>query len=174
MPRPKLTAQEVAERKQQRAIHAREMRTYKKTNGICRRCDKPICKDSTVFCEEHLIDNRIRGRNTHRCQKIRARARTNNIDFNIEDHEFDEWLNAQEKQCVYCGIHEKELQCKQDKKQRRLTVDRKNNSIGYCLDNICLACFRCNNSKSNFFSYEEWMTVAKQFIRPRLDEYHAK
>lgn len=53
-----------------------------------------------------------------------------------------------------------------------LSIDRKDNKLGYQLKNISLACLRCNNIKSDFFSEEEWTYVASKFIKPRIMEYH--
>lgn len=81
-------------------------------------------------------------------------------------------MNEKSLFCCYCGIPEELLVSHQDKKKRMLTIDRKDSNRGYCLDNICLACFRCNNSKSDFFTHKEWEIVANQFIKPRFGEYH--
>lgn len=35
-------------------------------------------------------------------------------------------------------------------------LDRKDNSLGYSVDNCVVCCTRCNISKGNRFSYDEW------------------
>jgi hypothetical protein len=59
-----------------------------------------------------------------------------------------------------------------DSKWNSITVDRMDNNRGYEANNMCLACFKCNNMKRAFFSYDEWQYIAKTFIVPRLGEYH--
>ena len=40
-------------------------------------------------------------------------------------------------------------------------LDRKDNSLGYSLENCVVCCPRCNRAKSNHFTYEEWMEIGK-------------
>lgn len=49
----------------------------------------------------------------------------------------------------------------------RLTVDCKDNYDGYELDNMVLACLRCNYIKSDFLSFEEMKEIAKKYVRPK-------
>lgn len=69
-------------------------------------------------------------------------------------------------QCHYCNTpinwsaHTKHK--KQDiKGSRAYKLDRMNNDIGYHLDNCVVCCKRCNEGKSNDFSYEEWFGMTK-------------
>ena len=41
----------------------------------------------------------------------------------------------------------------------RFSIDRKKNGIGYSLDNIVLACSRCNSIKSDYFTEEEMLKI---------------
>ena len=52
-----------------------------------------------------------------------------------------------------------------------MTIDRKDNSIGYLLENCVSCCFVCNRTKSNFFSAEEMKAIGEKFIRPKWDSY---
>jgi hypothetical protein len=38
-------------------------------------------------------------------------------------------------------------------------LDRKNNDLGYTLDNCIVCCRRCNMAKNNLFTYEEWVQI---------------
>lgn len=40
-------------------------------------------------------------------------------------------------------------------------IDRKDNTLGYTKDNCVVCCPRCNRSKSNSFSYKEWVEIGK-------------
>lgn len=165
--------------KAKRNNRRKEERKRRKELGLCRWCKEPVCKNSTVFCELHLEKNRKSSSNRAKTNKesqkyyrIKSRAKANKIDFEIDLVEFEKWHNDQPKVCRYCQIEECVLNDHPDKKQKNLTIDRKDSEIGYQIDNLCLACFRCNNAKSNFFTFEEWSHIAESFIRPRLDEYH--
>jgi len=86
-------------------------------------------------------------------------AKQRNIDFLITKEEFINWYNNQKQECYYCGRSLEEL--KQDNlgHDNRLSIDRKDNSKGYTLDNIVLACFRCNFTKSNYFTEQEMLKI---------------
>lgn len=45
--------------------------------------------------------------------------------------------------------------------KNRLTIDRKNNNGNYCIDNIVLACYRCNTIKGDFFTEQEMLKIGK-------------
>jgi hypothetical protein len=51
--------------------------------------------------------------------------------------------------------------------KRSLCIDRKDNSQSYVLGNIALACHRCNTVKSCYLTYDQMMTVASMFFRPK-------
>lgn len=65
------------------------------------------------------------------------------------------------KDCHYCG--KKLLWCAHSKNKSNEgyghNLDRKDSSLGYTKDNIAVCCPRCNQSKSNTFSYEEWKQI---------------
>jgi hypothetical protein len=47
-------------------------------------------------------------------------------------------------------------------------LDRKNSSLGYLVDNVCLCCKHCNTIKSDFFSYEEFLLIGDLILSKRL------
>lgn len=47
-------------------------------------------------------------------------------------------------------------------------LDRKDNDIGYTLDNVVPCCTRCNTIKSDYWSYEEMVEIGKLFKELRL------
>ena len=97
--------------------------------------------------------------------------------LHIKKGEFIEWYNAQEKVCVYCGINEEELQTLPDEfnnNSRRLTIDCKSGDLGYALENIVLACWRCNLIKGDLLSYEEMKYIGENFIKPKWEKLRGK
>lgn len=82
--------------------------------------------------------------------------------FNITREEFTEWYESQPKSCVYCGIWEEDLVLISDSynnRTPRLTVDCRNNERGYEVNNLVLACHRCNTTKNDFFTYEDMLII---------------
>lgn len=91
----------------------------------------------------------------------------------LSREEFIEWYTKQEKTCVYCDINENELRLVKDTqntKARRLTVDCIENDLGYTLDNILLACGRCNFIKNDFFTHEQMLWIGQNFVKPKWRE----
>ncbi len=88
---------------------------------------------------------------------------------------FVTWYVSQDKRCVYCRLTEEEFlnafQSHYKRHLTRLTIDRKNNELDYTLDNIALACHRCNSIKSDWFTYEEMREIAEKYIIPRIEEW---
>lgn len=93
------------------------------------------------------------------------------LDVDITRDEFILWYESQDKICVYCGIPEelikavplfRVIRAHKSRAPRacdRLTIDRRNNAMGYQKGNLVLACFRCNSTKSDFFSHEEMLKI---------------
>jgi len=180
MGRRKFTEEEKAAVKEKRRQELRKKQKERKESGLCRDCNEPTCQESKIFCEKHFANHRIncskskqkRTKGKTKYTNVKSGARERGICFNLDKIEFEEWLHTEPKECFYCGIQENALLKNNDKKKQKLTIDRKDNNAGYKLDNICLACFRCNNIKSYFFTFEEWKYIANKMIKPRLEEFH--
>jgi hypothetical protein len=89
-------------------------------------------------------------------------AKRRNLAVTFSEINFINWYNKQEQKCYYCDRNLNEI--KQDNhyhKTNRLTIDRINNNIGYTLNNIVLACWICNNVKSNLFNKKEMLIIGK-------------
>lgn len=92
---------------------------------------------------------------------------------NFKLSEFREWFNKQKKVCFYCDITPDEYLSKKIYKKynatkniNRFTIDRKNSSINYIINNIVLCCPLCNYVKSYFFSAEEFKEISQKYIKP--------
>ena len=140
-----------------------------------------LSKDGHAF--QCKVCNRVRARvyaKTPAGIHSRLRARTLHYKtkpFNLGRAEFIKWYEDREKRCVYCGIHADDLPKLADPFNdfsHRLTVDCIVNDRGYVLDNIVLACRRCNSVKSDILTYEEMLYVGQNFIKykwtKRLEE----
>ncbi len=92
--------------------------------------------------------------------------------------EFLTWYLQIPKRCDYCGITEKEYAEARSKLLK--SKDKRRNSFcleiekiipdlkpGYCKDNCVLACYLCNNDKSDIFTAEEYR--ASDFPKKRAE-----
>jgi 5-methylcytosine-specific restriction endonuclease McrA len=103
---------------------------------------------------------------------IKHRMKNKNIYLNFNKQDFVNWYNIQPKECIYCKRPESEAIQDKKGKYKRLTIDRKDNNKGYELNNIALCCYRCNNIKGDWLSYEEMLIIGIQInnlIKQRKD-----
>ncbi len=75
--------------------------------------------------------------------------------------DFIAWHNSQEKKCSYCSMTQDESMVNFS---RSLCVDRMDNSKGYLIGNVTLACHRCNTIKSCYLTFDQMIIVAKMFF----------
>ena len=88
----------------------------------------------------------------------------------ISKDEFIDWYNKEPKFCAYCDVPEDRLLDFYDsynKWSERLSVDAKDNSLGYMDGNIVLACRRCNSLKSDILTFDEMREFAQKYIKPK-------
>jgi 5-methylcytosine-specific restriction endonuclease McrA len=105
--------------------------------------------------------------------QIESRIQKTNKDLAITKEEFIKWYNKQEQECHYCKRTLEEI--KQDKQERadfknRLSIDRKDNNKGYTLDNIVLACRRCNIIKGDYFTEQEMLEIGNNLYKGDKNE----
>jgi len=92
----------------------------------------------------------------------------------ISKEDFVEWYKNQPQICEYCGIRKDQLYLLRDhfgSIKNSLTVDCKDNSLGYAKGNLTLACDKCNQVKNNILSYEDMKYVGQQFIHPKWEKW---
>jgi 5-methylcytosine-specific restriction endonuclease McrA len=53
-----------------------------------------------------------------------------------------------------------------------LEVDRKDNNQQYSPENCALACYPCNNAKSDVFSYEEFLEIGEVIRKVKQSRQH--
>ena len=92
---------------------------------------------------------------------IKAQAKIRNKQFSIIKEDFIDWYNKQIKKCYYCKRTIQETKQDSFNRHRRLTIDRTDNNKGYIVNNIVLACRRCNAIKSNYFTEQEMLKIGK-------------
>ena len=101
-------------------------------------------------------------------------------EFEDNNKDFREWYRGKEKKCCYCGIKEEELKkyfneknsqyyiSEDDKARQRgkyLEIERietaPKSRNKYIPDNTDLACYVCNNAKSDFISPTDFKLIAR-------------
>ena len=89
-------------------------------------------------------------------------------EWRTDSRSFYTWYENKERKqnsrCAYCSLpgNTKQYFGQHFRKGRRglaLEVDRKDNSKPYSPSNCVLACYPCNNAKSDVFSYEEFREI---------------
>lgn len=86
--------------------------------------------------------------------------------------EFKSWYLKQYRspKCHYCNIPQDKIEAvywrkrptKRPKTRTRLELDRKNPNGNYNPKNVVLACFVCNNAKSDIFTAEEFKPIGRE------------
>lgn len=89
--------------------------------------------------------------------------------FDIGKDVFLSWYKNQPKKCAYCDLPEeliRKINDTQLNRSHRLTVDCKDNKLGYIKDNLVLSCLRCNFMKNDFLDYEAMRDIGQRHVKP--------
>ena len=140
-------------------------------NPECKDCNKKRAKkySKTASGLFTLLKGRQTYARAHKGKKDRGYHRIIK-PITISREDFIKWYDIQPKICVYCGISEEQLGKTGDKyndKNLRLSIDCKNNDLGYIKGNLVLSCNRCNSIKSDFLTYEEMLEIGRKFVALR-------
>ena len=147
--------------------------------------DTPIAKNQTIidfFIEKENMQENAKlqieqwiNQHQEKINKIRSLA-TYERQIGFKKREiFLKWYLTSEKQCCYCGVKEEDLNKYFNKdnlqyktaRQRgtsleieRIITAPKEKNI-YSEENCALACYICNNAKSDFISPQDFKSIAK-------------
>jgi hypothetical protein len=115
---------------------------------------------------------------------IKSSAKARGIEFSLESSWFVAWWAEQPESCCYCGISIQDFvelrkrivsasadefpEAKYKKffyraatlKVSRMTIERRDNSLGYSPSNIAKCCSLCNSLKGELFDEEEMLVVS--------------
>lgn len=86
-------------------------------------------------------------------------ARKRSLPLSISFEDFLEFTKITE--CHYCDSEIEWYPYMPQEVGGRYNLDRKDNSQGYSKENCVVCCARCNLSRANRFSYEEWLAIGK-------------
>ena len=92
--------------------------------------------------------------------RLKGRAKHDSINFNMRVDEFLHWWGEQNLKCHYC---EAELDFSDgQKKMNGYSIDRKDNSIGYQINNIVFSYNRCNMVTGSVFPDERILEITRK------------
>ena len=122
---------------------------------ICKKCHNE--KSKTI--NKRLI--RIEGsyifyRSRYRHLQMNAKKR--GIDFQWSYLDYKNLYITSNKRCYYCNT---DVHSFPKIHTNSLTIDRKDNTVGYVKGNCVVACFRCNTMKSHKIPSEEMLKLGK-------------
>jgi 5-methylcytosine-specific restriction endonuclease McrA len=91
--------------------------------------------------------------------KLVKHSKTRGIICNITYQQF--LIFTKQEMCYYC--HVKIPWKAHGKTANSYYLDRLDNNKGYTIENCVVCCWRCNNSKGDRYSHEEWFGMTSYF-----------
>jgi hypothetical protein len=87
-------------------------------------------------------------------------------DINVFVQWYESQFQKQNGRCIYCNLHGDTLEnygqyFRGGRRGKHLEVDRIRSKEPYSPDNCVLACYPCNNAKSDVFSYAEFVEIGE-------------
>ncbi len=122
-------------------------------------------------------------------QSLRQGAEKRGLAFSLTADQLETWWTATPDICEYCGCTLEEFRRLRDyvlsykgnnpeiEKFKRifassrqaeidwLTIDRRNNTDGYCVEKMAKACWFCNYMKGSLLSYEDMIVVGRRALQ---------
>jgi hypothetical protein len=89
-------------------------------------------------------------------------ARQRNIEVTLSFNDYIDIINNNTN-CHYCSTLLVWSEFGGPNRYMGYNIDRKDNDLGYTRDNCVACCDRCNKSKSNIWSYNEWRKMTSCF-----------
>lgn len=96
----------------------------------------------------------------------RAKLKNLPVDLSLSD-----FRDIKLGDCDYCGVSELLLKfyCKvMSINTPWMSIDRKNNELGYSKENCVSSCYLCNKIKGSFFTYTEMKDIGEKYVRPKM------
>lgn len=123
------------------------------------------------YVKEYKINNKLKIRlySKIKCAKEKD-IKYDRYDANnhIDKCFIEQLIYDQEMKCIYCNIN-MELEC-DNLNDNLLTVERKDNKIGHSKSNCVLACWKCNNTRKNKYTFDEFKKFQLSNVHPHANE----
>lgn len=163
--------------KKKRSVSDFAVRSSRKS-GRASRCKYCIRPQNNNRQKEYYRENREKILEREREHSLTAEGIYTELKRNIirrgitvcGREEFVVWYNEATKFCAYCCLPEELLgivDYMPSNRVKRLTIDRKDNDIGYTKDNMALACAKCNTIKNDILTYGEMIYIGRNFIQEK-------
>jgi len=140
----------------------RHTKLYK---GYCKQCGNKFSSGISwqIYCSKECRQLSRNNSGQRRWYQLRNRAKKRNQSCCTLD-EFKNFYTRRKHICEYCEMPE-DLSIK--KYKRRIEIDKKDATKGYVIENLALACYKCNTVKNDILTYEEMKQVGHQYIKPK-------
>lgn len=118
------------------------------------------CFKSVLFRTPILKSKKVRSssRDELRRKWLTISNRAKEKKFGICKYEdFVLWWIITPDVCYYCGGEMKKVH----EKGNIISIDRKDNNVGYVIENMVKACFVCNDTKGQYFTEDQMKKMAK-------------
>jgi hypothetical protein len=134
-----------------------------RVSGLCGKCNRK----ETI---KHAVNGariKLRKRPFERLYNnfVRLNHKRQKIDLTYEEF----YRFCLDDICHYC--HVKVNRIKYGQGSQSYLLDRKDNNLGYTKENCITCCTRCNFSKSNKFTYEEWFNMCNYLRKQNKHKY---
>jgi len=153
-----------------------------------------ICKDLNIIRKEFAeIAKQIENERKEEILEMRRIRTLYHNKKNLKGYKFGDFYTfyfwyleqykAQKGKCYYCETEEEVLRLlftkkytnsKRSNRGKHLEIERKDpNSNDYSKENCVLACYFCNNDKSDIFSedeYRDYLKNRKEFFRVQFEQ----
>lgn len=121
------------------------------------------------MCSDQMSENKVTASGL---SSLYRRIKNNCCpEWRESPQEFYSWYKRQYQQqngyCIYCHLPGDTRKSgygkyfREGRRGKRLEVDRIEAKEPYSPDNCVLACYPCNNAKSDVFSYQEFIIIGK-------------
>lgn len=150
----------------------------KKLKKVMARCKICVREYNRCWRQNHpgraaIVTRKWRDNNydAYKFNHLHTNAKKRGIYIKLDKEKFLRWFNSQSKNCFYCGIAEEDIKILYKiPRHSKLHIDRANNSLGYVIDNIVLACIRCNIMKGDILTKNEMLEIAQKYVTPKVKE----
>ena len=117
----------------------------KRRNGLsytCRQCHRSVMKGYKHIEGTYAYKYR-------RFDRVKRRAKEKGLAFELTVDDY--WSIKSAPECHYCKASVPD----------EMTIDRRDNSLGYTRNNVVPACALCNDIKANIFDEAEMLEIGK-------------
>jgi len=132
-----------------------------KRKYICRVCSRKRLEE---LKELGIVGGK--GAFHHKYDNLKEKNKKRGFKTTISFDEFEKWFidELKDNECFYC---KRGFDIGNPMSLRGVTVDRVDNTLGYELGNLVLACRRCNIAKGNWFSFENMLEIAEKYLKEK-------